>query len=133
MIVNAKFLEQTPHTKRNYKMPHVSIKFSEGLEQTNDIQSICNDVFTALADQGSFPNAAAIKVRAVPVAYFGVGTDPQTFAHATLSLMSGRDDATRLRLNQTILGVLEKALPDVASLTVQEIEMTAATYAKRVL
>lgn len=114
-------------------MPHVSIEFSKGLEQTADIQSICNDVFEALADQSTFPDASVIKVRASAVDFVRLGWDSQTFAHATLSLMAGRDEPTRKHLNGVILGVLIKALPNVQSLTVQEIEMTSATYGNRIL
>jgi|TARA_B110000908_G_C10265839_1_gene463831 5-carboxymethyl-2-hydroxymuconate isomerase len=114
-------------------MPHVSIEFSKGLEQTADIQSICNDVFEVLAGQSTFPDASVIKVRASAVDYIRIGRDPQTFAHATLSLMAGRDEPTRKHLNDVILDVLIKALPDVSNLTVQEVKMTSATYAKRTL
>lgn len=51
-------------------MPHVSIEFSDGLEQNYDIQLLCKNVFAALADQPDFPNPAAIKIRAQPVSFF---------------------------------------------------------------
>jgi len=114
-------------------MPHVSIEFSEGIEQTHDIQLLCEEMFKVLAAQDAFDNPDAIKIRAKPVKYFRRGREPQTFAHATLLLMAGRDQATRENLNKTILGVLDKALPDVGSLTVQDIEITRETYAARIL
>lgn len=114
-------------------MPHVSIEFSKSIELTTDIQSICDGVFEALASQNAFPNAKVIKVRASAVDYLRLGCDPQTFAHATLSLMAGRDEPTRKHLNSVILDVLIKGLPDVQSLTVQEIEMNSTTYAQRTL
>jgi len=113
-------------------MPHVSIEFSKGLEQTNDIQSVCDQVFAALADQDVF-DAPTIKVRATSVEFFRIGSEPQTFVHATLLLMEGRDELTRAHLNKTILEVLGKALPNVGSITVKDVEMTRATYAGRVL
>jgi 5-carboxymethyl-2-hydroxymuconate isomerase len=118
---------------RKYKMPHVSIEFSDGLEQNYDIQLLCKNVFAALADQPDFPNPAAIKIRAQPVSFFCLGSGIQTFVHATFSLLSGRDEPTRKRLNLVILNALENALPDVASLTVQDVQMSNVTYAKRVL
>ena len=51
-------------------MPHVSIEFSDGLEQNYDIQLLCKNAFAALADQPDFPNPAAIKIRAQPVSIF---------------------------------------------------------------
>jgi len=112
-------------------MPQVSIEFSKGLDDTVDIQTLCNDVFDALAGQDAFSNPSAIKVKAMPVDIFRVGCDPQTFVHAVLSLMSGRDEQTRKLLNIAILDVLSAALPEVGSLTVQDIQISPATYAKR--
>ncbi len=113
-------------------MPHVSIEFSKGLEQTYDIQSVCDQLFSVLADQDAF-DAPTIKIRATSVEFFRIGTEPQTFVHATLLLMEGRDELTRTQLNKTIIEVLGKALPNVGSITVQDVEMTLASYAKRVL
>jgi hypothetical protein len=45
--------------------------------------------------------------------------------------MAGRDEPTQKYLNGVILDVLIKALPDVSSMTVREIEMISATYAQR--
>jgi len=113
-------------------MPHVSIEFSKGLEQTNDIQSVCDQVFAALADQDVF-DAPTIKVRATSVEFFRIGSEPHTFVHATLLLMEGRDELTRAHLNKTILEVLGKALPNVGSITVKDVEITRTTYVGRVL
>ena len=113
-------------------MPHVSIEFSKDLEQTTDMQSVCNQLFTVLADQDVF-DAPTIKIRAKPVEFFRIGSEPQTFVHATLLLMEGRDELVRTQLNKIILEVLGKALPNVGSITVQDVEMTLNSYAKRVL
>ncbi|MEX0348917.1 MAG: 5-carboxymethyl-2-hydroxymuconate Delta-isomerase [Paracoccaceae bacterium] len=109
-------------------MPHVSIEFSKGLERDNDIQSVCEELHTALAATDVF-DPPTIKVRAKPVEFSCVGGEAQTFVHATLLLMAGRDEPTRKSLNKTILDVLGKALPGVESITVQDVEMTRATYA----
>jgi len=93
---------------------------------------VCDDLFETLAGHDAF-DAPTIKIRATAVEFFRIGTEPQTFVHATLLLMGGRDEATRTHLNQTIIEVLGKALPDVGSITVQDVEMTRASYAKRVL
>jgi len=110
-------------------MPHLSIEFSEGLERNYDMQLVCETLFTELSD-GTVFEAADIKVRAKPVAYFYIGTNPQTFVHATLLLMEGRDEATRTTLNRTIIETLRELLPDVGSITVQDLEIARATYLK---
>ncbi|MEP4197731.1 MAG: 5-carboxymethyl-2-hydroxymuconate isomerase [Aliishimia sp.] len=114
-------------------MPHVSIEFSKGLEQTHDFQLICKDVFEALANQAAFGDPEAIKIRARPVEYFCIGSDKQTFVHATLLLIEGRSEQVRKHLNKVILDILAANLPEAASLTVQDMDITKATYAKRLL
>ena len=111
-------------------MPHVVIEFSKGLEQTNDMQSMCDQVFEVLAAHGEF-DASAIKVRATPIEFYRAGTELQTFVHATLFLIEGRDELTRTHLNRVIIEVLGKAFPEVGSITVREAEITLASYAKR--
>lgn len=113
-------------------MPHVVLEYSQGVEDSCDMQTLCEDLFQALATQETF-EASAIKVRTTSAAFFRIGTEPQSFVHATLMLMDGRDEPTRRALNACVLDVLAKSLPGVGSLTVQDVEMCRATYAKRVL
>lgn len=110
-------------------MPHVTIEFAKGLEQTYDMQKLCDQLFEVLAAKSAF-DAADIKIRASRVDYYRIGTEPQSFVHATLLLMQGREESVRLDLNQTILDVLRSFLPDVGSITVQDVEMVRATYLK---
>lgn len=111
-------------------MPHATLEFSEGIEQTHDVQAICDQLFVALAEHPEF-DPSTLKIRATPVPYSRIGTEPQTFIHATLLLMQGRDEETRAELNAIILDVLAASAPTVGSITVQDVEMTRATYAKR--
>ncbi|WP_170417958.1 5-carboxymethyl-2-hydroxymuconate Delta-isomerase [Ruegeria atlantica] len=113
-------------------MPHVTLEFSKGIEQAHDVQAICDQLFAELAEHPEF-DAETIKIRATPVEYYRIGTDPQSFVHATLLLMQGRDEATRSELNAAILDVLSAALPEVGSLTVQDVQMSRASYAKRLV
>lgn len=112
-------------------MPHLTLEFSAGLEQSHDFQAVCEQLYTVLAGHEEF-DPPTLKIRATPVPFFRIGTEPQTFIHATLLLMQGRDEATRTELNAIILGVLARTMPEVGSITVQDVEMTRATYAKRV-
>ncbi|UWR06395.1 MULTISPECIES: 5-carboxymethyl-2-hydroxymuconate Delta-isomerase [Ruegeria] len=111
-------------------MPHVVLEFSAGLEQSHDFQAICEELYTVLAEHEQF-DAPTLKIRAMPIPYSHIGTDPQTFIHATLFLMQGRDEPTRTELNAIILDVLTAAAPTVGSITVRDVEMNRATYAKR--
>ena len=111
-------------------MPHVTLEFSKGIEQIHDVQAICDRLFSALADHPEF-DANTIKIRATPVAYYRIGSEPQSFVHATLMLMQGRDEVMRTALNALILDVLAGAIPEVGSITVQDVQMNRASYAKR--
>lgn len=111
-------------------MPHVTLEFSKSLDDTHDFQMICERLHAVLAKHDEI-DASALKIRAAPIAYSYIGTQPQTFVHATLLLMRGRDEPTRAELNAIILDVLAQTMPEVGSITVQDVEMTRATYAKR--
>ncbi|SFJ84406.1 5-carboxymethyl-2-hydroxymuconate Delta-isomerase [Celeribacter neptunius] len=112
-------------------MPHVVIDFSEGLERSHDMSRLCNDVFEALILDVEI-NAPALKIRARPQPYFKIGTEPATFAHATLYLLEGRDDETKARLSDIVLHAMDGVLPTVGSLSVDVRDMNTAAYAKRV-
>ncbi|MDF1671335.1 MAG: 5-carboxymethyl-2-hydroxymuconate isomerase [Roseovarius sp.] len=99
-------------------MPHLSIEFSKGLERTNDFQLLCSDLCSALASLDAFDDPASIKVRVKPIEFFSIGSEPQTFVHATLMLMAGCDELMRKHLNEAILEILDRALPEVGSITV---------------
>ena len=114
-------------------MPQVTIEFSRGIEQTHDMQALCETLFQALAAEAEVASPSAVKVRARAVDFYRNGTEPPSFAHATFLLLDGRDEATRKHLNQRILTVMKTALPTVGSLSVHEVEMTRSTYAKHVL
>ena len=113
-------------------MPHAVIEYSAGIEEFYDPHVLCGRVFAALAAQAAIPDATTLKVRAIAVEAWQNGTDPQSFAHATLSLLPGRDQATKDALAACILAALVAEMPDVGSLSVDVRELNPA-YTKRVL
>ena len=114
-------------------MPHIVIDYSAGLETRHDMQALCDALFAAMAADPAIPDPTSLKIRARPHDFFRFGTEPQSFAHAELFLLAGRDDATKAGLTATILRVMDQMLPDVGSLSVDVADMARATYAKRVL
>jgi 5-carboxymethyl-2-hydroxymuconate isomerase len=114
-------------------MPHIVIEFSAGLEQSHDMNALCGAVFDAAAATGVFPDIPSIKVRARPVSYFLLGSDPQSFAHADVGLLDGRTVDQKSAVTQAVLQAMDGHLPDVGSLTVDIHDMVRATYAKRTL
>ena len=114
-------------------MPHLTIDYAAPLDDSHNMQALCQTLFDALITHRAIAHPDALKIRAQPHRAYVIGTDPQTFAHAQLRLLPGRDDATKAELTALVLNVLNQAMPDVGSLTVEACDMHAPSYAKRVL
>ncbi len=113
-------------------MPHLVIEYSEDLADTHDMTALCQSLYDAAIASDIF-DPATVKVRARPCPYWRIGTEPKSFAHITIRLMSGRDTLTKSRLTQHVLTAIDRQLPDVGSLTVDIKEIDPTTYAKRIL
>ena len=61
------------------------------------------------------------------------GQTRDSFVHLTLRLLSGRDDAQKAALSETVLAAIEPLLPEVVSVGVEIVDMHRASYRKRVL
>ena len=114
-------------------MPHIVVEYSATLDQSHDMQALCENLFKVTRDSGVFPDIGAIKVRAAPCPYVFIGKESQSFAHATVRLLAGRNTETKAHLANLILETLDATLPDVGSLTVDIKDIDRETYAKRVL
>ncbi len=114
-------------------MPHIIIEYSGHMDETHDMNEICQALFKTAADSGIFPDTTAIKVRAIPCPFWCIGTEPNCFVHATIRLLEGRDTETRKRLSNLVLKTLDEKLPDIGSLSVDIKGITIETYAKRTL
>ena len=113
-------------------MPHVVIEHSPDAAPPEALQALCTALFDALAAHPAIPRADALKLRTHASGAHLLGTGGQSYAHATLLLLPGRDADTRSELAQVILRVMAEALPQVHSLSVNLADLDAA-YAKRVL
>jgi len=113
-------------------MPHITIEYTERLDGSHDMQSLCEALFQTLSAHSAIPHPESLKIRAVPCPFSRIGTTPATFAHAQLALLPGRDAATKSDLAHSILAVMQANLPDVGSLSVDVSDLNPA-YAKRVL
>ncbi len=111
-------------------MPHVTIEHSTNLGKPVDLAALCDAVFEALADHPAVTSPEALKVRTVVCDAHRIGTNPGSFAHATLLLLPGRDAATKSDLAQTILAAMARVLPATGSLSVNLADLDPA-YAKR--
>lgn len=110
-------------------MPHLTIEHSADVPAD---QVLCDALFDTLAAHPAIPHPESLKIRTLPCPHHRIGTDPQSFAHAHLALLPGRDAATKAALSALVLEVLERHLPEVGSLSVDVSELSGA-YVKRVL
>lgn len=113
-------------------MPHLILDYSDGIDQTHDMQALCIALFDHLQADPALPDPASLKIRARPSPYSLSGAPQPGQLHATLWLLPGRDGNTKSRLADEILGVLAQHLTDVGSVSVDIQELNAA-YTKRVL
>ena len=109
-------------------MPHVIIEHSADLRPD---AAFLDALFRALAGHPAITKPETLKLRCTACDLHMLGTSGQSFAHATLLLLPGRDAATTSDLCQTILAQMEKALPDDTSLSVNLADLDLA-YVKRV-
>lgn len=113
-------------------MPHIVIEHSKGLEQSHNLQALCDALWEAFAAHPSVKGPDTVRTRTIAATASRIGVEPQTFAHATLLLIPGRDEATRNALAQTIMDHMQMHLPDVGSLTVRLTDLNPP-YLKRML
>ncbi len=114
-------------------MPHIIVEYSGHLDESHDMNEICEALRETAAGTGIFPNVNAIRVRAMPCPFWSVGNEPNCFAHITIRLLAGRDTETKKRLTQQILATLDKMLPEIGSLSVDTKDIDPNTYSTRTL
>jgi 5-carboxymethyl-2-hydroxymuconate isomerase len=113
-------------------MPHIIIEYTAGLDQDHDFQALCEDIYQALAAHPAVPDPTTLKIRALPCPYWRNGREGQSFVHADLKLLAGRDAKTKAELADLMLAAMAARLKTVGCLSVDVIELSA-TYTKREL
>ncbi|MFX0543102.1 5-carboxymethyl-2-hydroxymuconate Delta-isomerase [Roseovarius sp. S4756] len=113
-------------------MPHVIIEHSADAAGGTGLDALCQALYHALAEHAAIPKPETLKLRTQAAGAHLLGTRGQSFAHATLRLLPGRDEATKSELAQVILRVMEAEMHHVQSLSVDVADLSPA-YAKRVL
>ena len=113
-------------------MPHIVIEHSAGLQDSHDLQALCDVIWQGFADHPSVKGPDTVRVRCMAATASRIGVDPQSFAHATVLLLPGRSEEVRLALAQITMDALQAALPDVGSLTVRLTDLNQP-YLKRML
>ena len=115
-------------------MPHLVLEYSAELADSHNIAALVDDLFdTACAHPAFAANPAAVKARSIACENARSGVTPQSFAHLTVCLLTGRTTEVRADLAEALLAVMDRHLPDVGSLSVEPVEMDTETYRKRAL
>jgi 5-carboxymethyl-2-hydroxymuconate isomerase len=119
-------------------MPHIHLEYSNNLAAFQP-QPILQGLNQALLATGHVKAAIDIKSRAVAQTDFviGVGETSQAYVHVKVSLLSGRDLATKKEISDQLLLALQQLLPAQPDLTVQLcieiLEMEKACYGKTII
>ena len=89
-------------------------------------------VYIGAADSGVM-SASDIKVRALPYASFRLHLPQRQFVHVSCRILAGRTESQKVHLSERVRAALSALLPEVYSLSVEVIDMEAASYKKRLL
>jgi 5-carboxymethyl-2-hydroxymuconate isomerase len=113
-------------------MPHIIIDYSEELAGRIEIDSLLAAVHDGAMDSGLFTEYD-IKIRAQTWSQHRTGQTRDSFVHVAIHLLSGRSDEHKAMLSESVLARLEPLLPEVASVSVEILDIHRDSYRKRVL
>lgn len=113
-------------------MPHLIIAHSANAPLDQVGPRLLSELVDTLAQVQTFP-VDSLKCRLQRAEIFQVATGrTQSFIHAELSLLSGRDVSVRQQIGQAIADVLVRYAPaSDCQLSVEVREMDRSTYVKR--
>lgn len=113
-------------------MPHLVVEYSANLAERVDIDSLLGDLHQAAVATGVF-ELGAVRTRGVVRHHYVVADDAEdnAFAHVTVRIGAGRDEATKQQLADALFAAVCGSLEEVhrtsplaISFEVQEIEPT---------
>ena len=113
-------------------MPHLIIEYSEDIAGNIAIETLIDAVHDGAMASGLFPEYD-IKTRAISYAHHRMGQTHDSFVHVAVHLLSGRNEAQKAVLSESVLGKIEPLLPQVASVGVEICDIHRDSYRKRVL
>jgi 5-carboxymethyl-2-hydroxymuconate isomerase len=115
-------------------MPHFIIEYPQHLFTDQQTTDLINSIHEAAKTTGLF-DEAHIKTRAHPVAFYRVGNDQGSFIHAQLRIHSGRTEAQKKELSNTVLHAIHEFTnqaftKNISVITVEVVDMDKSAYAK---
>ncbi|EJV1369304.1 5-carboxymethyl-2-hydroxymuconate isomerase [Pseudomonas aeruginosa] len=115
-------------------MPHLVIEATANLRLETSPGELLEQANAALFASGQF-GEADIKSRFVTLEAYRQGTAAveRAYLHACLSILDGRDAATRQALGEVLAGAVAGGGEEGVQVSVEVREMERASYAKRVV
>jgi 5-carboxymethyl-2-hydroxymuconate isomerase len=110
-------------------MPHLIIEYAHDAVADDEVPAMLDAVHSAAVSSGLFQEDH-IKTRAIPVVFYRTGIGHGPFIHAQLRIKSGRDEGQKRVLSQAVLAAIREQGCPVQVITVEVVDMDAATYAK---
>ena len=113
-------------------MPHCIIDYSPEVAGQIEIDALIDAVHQGAMESELFPEYD-VKTRALGYPHHRTGQTRDSFVHVAVHLLSGRSDAQKAMLSECVLGRIEPLLPQVASVSVEILDIHRDSYRKRVL
>lgn len=110
-------------------MPHLIIEYADDLASDADIPPLLDAVHAAAVSTGLF-DESHIKTRAIAVSHYRTGTGHGPFIHAQLRIKAGRTGAQKRELSAAVLAAIRSRNLPAQVITIEVVDMDAATYAK---
>lgn len=110
-------------------MPHIIIEYSDDTISPEGTQLMLDKVFEAVEETGLF-QPLNIKVRAIPVSYYRLGSAAKGFIHIQCRIHVGRAAEQKKYLTETIVSALQTTFSEIAVITAEVTDMDRGSYSK---
>ncbi|WP_226645383.1 5-carboxymethyl-2-hydroxymuconate Delta-isomerase [Microbulbifer variabilis] len=112
-------------------MPHLVIEYAKNLEERISVAALISSAQEAMHSSGLFASHT-IKTRAKAYEQFIAGEHGDSFIHAEIRLLAGRNKREREALSSAVFNCLCQFADGVPAVSVEVREMDPSCYSKRV-
>ena len=110
-------------------MPHILIEYTVDSINNQQLSDVMRVVYQAVADSQLF-NEANIKLRAIAVEHYRLGSAGKGFVHVQSRIHQGRSDQQKQQLSESILQALRSLSLALQEITCEVVEMDRRSYCK---
>ncbi len=108
-------------------MPHLILEFSHELASDERLGSMMDAVHQAAFSTGLFEESH-IKVRMIPIHYYLNAKSRDSFLHAQLRILSGRNPEQKKMLSEAVMASIKDQHWPVKRITVEVVDMDRDSY-----